>query len=148
MLAAVSLKSQRIAGLVESFHGQDLDARYLGFFRCFNEGLYFEAHEVLEDLWLPDRHGPNGAFYKGLIQLAGAFVHWQRSRLGPAAALFKLARGNLALYPALYERLNIATVLELIDQWLETLGGQAGRQVLTGFSGASRPVRFQLQLED
>ena len=85
----MSKKSVKIAALIDQCQGHDLNAHYLGYFVCFNRGLFYEAHEVLEELWLADRHGPNGSFYKGLIQLAGAFVHLQKGRGGPAAALFK-----------------------------------------------------------
>ncbi len=97
------------------------DPRYLRFFECFNEQLFFEAHEVLEGLWLPQRQGPNGAFYKGLIQLAGAFVHMQKNRLGPAAVLLGLARENLRKYPVTHEALAVTAVLALIEDWLHRL---------------------------
>ena len=100
---------------------QDYDPRYLGYFDCFNRQRFFEAHEVLEALWLPQRDGPNGLFYKGLIQLAGAFVHWQKNRPGPAVALFKLAQTNLRKYPALHEGLNLTGVLVMADEWLNQL---------------------------
>ena len=117
----VSHKSARIATMIESFRGQELDAHYLGYFDCFNRQLFYEAHDVLEDLWLPDRHGVNGNFYKGLIQLAGAFVHLQKNRLRPSAALFKLAQANLEKYPSVHERLDLAAVLGLIAAWLQRL---------------------------
>ena len=117
----MSPKSARIAAMIESFRGQELDAHYLGYFDCFNRQLFYEAHDVLEHLWLKDKHGPNGAFYKGLIQLAGAFVHLQKDRLRPAAALFKLARGNLEKYPRLHERFDVTAVLALIQTWLGSL---------------------------
>jgi predicted metal-dependent hydrolase/predicted DCC family thiol-disulfide oxidoreductase YuxK len=117
----VSHKSARIAAMIESFQGQELDAHYLGYFDCFNRQLFYEAHDVLEDLWLPDRRGQNGDFYKGLIQLAGAFVHLQKNRLRPAAALFKLAQANLEKYPRIHERLDLAVVFELIASWLALL---------------------------
>jgi predicted metal-dependent hydrolase len=72
----------------------------------------------LEDLWLADKHGPNGDFYKGLIQLAGAYVHLQKNRLRPSAALFKLAKANLVKYPPVHEKLNLAAVQMLMDGWL------------------------------
>jgi predicted metal-dependent hydrolase len=118
----VTHKSDKISAIIEAHRGRDLDAHYLGFFGCFNRGLYFEAHEVLEELWLAQRTGPNGSFYKGLIQLAGAFVHLQRNRLHPAAALFKLAAANLRNYPAVHERLDVRSVLRLIEEWLQRLG--------------------------
>src|SRR6185437_9106688 len=114
----MSKKSGAIAQLIQQFEGQQLDAHYLGYFECFNRQLFFEAHDVLEELWLCDRHGPNGAFYKGLIQLAGAFVHLKKNRLRPAAALFKLADANLEKYPALHEQLSVAEVRELIRNWM------------------------------
>src|SRR5271156_1990851 len=103
----MSKKSAKIAALIAGCEGRDLDAHYLGYFECFNRGMYYDAHDVLEKLWLPDRDGPNGAFYKGLIQLAGAFVHLQKNRLRPAAALFKLARANLKKFPDFHEQLDV-----------------------------------------
>ena len=117
----MSHKSARIAAMIESFQGQELDAHYLGYFDCFNRQLFYEAHDVLEDLWLPDRHGANGNFYKGLIQLAGAFVHLQKKRLRPSAALFKLAQANFEKYPAQHEKLDLAAVQLLAAGWLAQL---------------------------
>lgn len=114
----MSKKSAKIAALIDGCRGQDLDAHYLAFFECFNQELFFEAHEVLEELWLKDRRGPNYAFHKGLIQLAGAFVHLQKNRLRPSASLFKLAQSNLEKYPGLHDQLDIAQVLLLITKWL------------------------------
>ena len=107
--------------MIESFQGYELDAHYLGFFDCFNRQLFYESHDVLEDLWLKDRHGVDGNFYKGLIQLAGAFVHLQKNRLRPSAALFKLAQANLEKYPREHWRLNLNTVNDLAQEWLEDL---------------------------
>lgn len=117
----MSKKSAKIAALIESCRGQKLDAHYLGYFECFNQGLFYEAHDVLEELWLAERQGPNHSFHKGLIQLAGAFVHLQKNRLRPSAALFKLAKANLQKYPAQHEHLEIAAVLKLIENWLGEL---------------------------
>jgi predicted metal-dependent hydrolase len=109
--------------------GQEYDPRYVEYFERFNRQRFFEAHEVLEALWLPQRQAPNGSFYKGLIQLAGAFVHWQKHRPGPAAALFRLARANLRNYPAIHDGLNVAGVLAMVEEWLRRLAvaGAAGQ---------------------
>jgi len=120
----VSKKSGKIAALIDGCRGRDLDAHYLGYFECFNRGLFYEAHDVLEELWLADRKGPNHSFYKGLIQLAGAFVHLQKNRLRPSAALFKLALANLQKYPSVHQRLDLARVLSLIQEWLRELEGK------------------------
>jgi predicted metal-dependent hydrolase len=119
----VSHKSAKIAGIIEQFQGREFDAHYLSYFDCFNRQLFYEAHDVLEEMWLPQKKGPNGSFYKGLIQLAGAFVHLQKQRLRPAAALFKLAQGNLTQYPLAHEGLALAELWSLIEQWLGKLEG-------------------------
>jgi predicted metal-dependent hydrolase len=117
----MSSKSPKIAGMIEAFRGRHFDAHYLAFFDCFNRQLFYEAHDVLEEMWLPQKHGADGSFYKGLIQLAGAFVHLQKQRLQPAAALLKLSRTNLRQYPASHQGLELAVVWALIDDWLDRL---------------------------
>lgn len=124
----MSHKNPKVAEIVAAFEGRELDAHYLAFFECFNRQLFFEAHDVLEGLWLPQRHGPNGSFYKGLIQFAGAFVHVQKQRAGPAMALLKLARVNLETYPAVHERLSLVELRSLLEQWLKKIE-LAGPQV-------------------
>ena len=106
-----------ITAMIERFRGREFEPQYFAFFECFNQGLYFEAHDVLEELWLPRRAEQNGLFYKGLIQLAGAFVHLQKGRLHPAGALFNLARANLERYSPLHDRLDVKSVLEVIGNW-------------------------------
>ncbi len=114
-------KHERIAELARQFSGDGVDPRYAGYFALFNQQKFYEAHDVLEDLWLADRHGVSGNLYKGLIQLAGAFVHLQKNRLRPSAALFKLAQANLEKYPSPHERLNIHAAQLLIEGWLRQL---------------------------
>ena len=115
----MSKKHDRITELAAQFAGDGVDPRYAGYFALFNRQKFYEAHDVLENLWLPGRHGANGNFYKGLIQLAGAFVHLQKNRLRPSAALFKLARTNLEKYPRRHERLDLTAVQALIADWVQ-----------------------------
>jgi predicted metal-dependent hydrolase len=117
----VSKKSAKIATLIESCQGKGMPAHYLGYFECFNRQLFYEAHDVLEELWLGQRDGPNYGFYKGLIQFAGAFVHLQNNRLRPAAALFRLSQTYLGKYSATHERLDVSRVLTFADEWVARL---------------------------
>ena len=122
----MSSKAEKIAAILAEMgwndRGEDgVDRYYAGYFGCFNRGLFYEAHEVLEQIWQEQRDGPNGLFYKGLIKLAGACVHLAKGRKGPAAALLRLARTNLERYPAAYERLDVRMVRVLIERWLEKL---------------------------
>lgn len=129
----MSKKSAKIAAWIEGCRGQNRPAHYLGYVECFNRGLFYEAHEVLEELWLVSRGGPNDDFYKGLIQLAGAFVHLQkhsapRPRLRPAAALFRLARANLQTYPSFHEGLDLPTLIGTVDDWIAKLEKSDGAE--------------------
>ena len=138
----MSKKSAKIAALIESCRGRELDAHYLGYFECFNQGLFYEAHDVLEELWLANRGAASDAFYKGLIQLAGSFVHLQkhtpeRPRLKPSAALLRLARANLAPYPLAHERLDLRFALQLIEDWLGRL--EAGAFAINPLTDENRP---------
>ncbi len=102
---------------------QDLlrDPRYCHFFDLFNEGKYFEAHEVLEGLWLPLRGTPEADYFKGLIQLAGAFVHERKHRIQPAIALLDLAEKNLYKYGPHMLGIQLEPVLGLIAEWKAAL---------------------------
>src|SRR5947209_2183929 len=108
-------KGERISQFVRELEG-DVDPAgkvanhpfYRAFFRCWNERRYYEAHDVLEELWLnTDTNDDN--FFKGLIQAAGAFVHLQKNfehpahakhsrRLRPSAKLCDLAEKNLSSF--------------------------------------------------
>lgn len=67
----MSGKSSRISVLWEG-ESRGWDIRYSAYFHHFNRGDYYEAHDVLESLWLEQgRQAPSAAFYQGLIQLAG-----------------------------------------------------------------------------
>ena len=118
-LARVSHKSQRIGELISKFEGQKLDPHYLAYFDCFNQQLFYEAHEVLEPLWLAERKEQNGLFYKALIQLAGAFVHLQKGRSEPATRLLQLAQRNLMAYPTEHHGLDVEAVRNVAREWIQ-----------------------------
>ena len=114
-------KSSAVASRAARFAGHRLDARYLAYFHSFNQQRFYEAHDLLEDLWLPDRNGPDGAFYKGLIQLAGAFVLLQKNRLRPADRVFQLAETNLRHYPDRHHSIELGGVRAIVTFWRERL---------------------------
>lgn len=119
-------KNERISALVAQL-GADadlaLDPRYQGYFTCFNSQQYYEAHDVLENLWLQTK-GDDFLFFKGLIQVAGAFVHLQKHflhpdhakhgrRLRPAVRLFDLAVANLEPFGPSHLHLDVSEVCRL-----------------------------------
>lgn len=140
----MSKKSGRIAELIDSCRGQALSPYYLGYFRCFNEGLFYESHDVLEELWLGCRREPRGNFYKGLIQFAGAFVHLQKDRLRPAAALFRLSASYLECYRPEYEHLDVEVVLRHSREWIECL---EAAEYMSNPLGERTPPLLQLKIQ-
>ena len=114
----MSKKSGRIAERISKLEGGLWEVHYLGYFDCFNKGEYYEAHDVLEELWLSEgKSGLNYSFYKGLIQLAGAFVHVQKNRAKPAIALLDLANSNLEKYRPIHQGVSMENIIRLITHW-------------------------------
>ena len=104
---------------------------YLAFFRCWNEQRYYEAHDVLEQLWL-NTESPEADFFKGLIQAAGAFVHLQKRfehpshakhsrRLPPAVRLFRLAEKNLVNFAPWHHALDVAALCKLLSRYADEI---------------------------
>ena len=113
----MSHKSPKIEALLATMQTvPGFDRHYVGFFRCFNEQLYYEAHDVLEEVWLPIRGQAQAKFYQGLIQTAGGFVHLQKERLGPAARLFALALANFEAYPTRHAGIDLDAVRAICHQ--------------------------------
>ena len=126
-------KTGWITDRVAHLEGRDQDARYLGFFECFNAGEFYIAHDVLEDLWLETRGQPDADFYKALIQIAGGFVHLTMHespkypaaghRLRPSFRLLQKAKVYLQHYPNLHHGLDVNEAIALIDNWCGWLEG-------------------------
>lgn len=64
-----------------------------------NGGMYFDCHETLEEIW-QEESGPVRDLYKGLIQIAAAFVHVGRNNHFGANRLLTTALGYLEPYRA------------------------------------------------
>jgi hypothetical protein len=135
-------KGERISRFVQELVGQGSNSGNIGvvdhpfyraYFRCWNEQRYYEAHDVLEQLWLAD-DTKDDAFFKGLIQAAGAFVHLQknfeyplhpkhRRRLCPAVRLFRLAEKNLSIFAPQHHGLDVAAFCKVLRVYAERIIG-------------------------
>lgn len=130
VLGTAASKGDRMKAFVQNLPaepGQGWPPCYQGYFYCFNRGDYYEAHDVLEHLWL-ESTGKNWEFYKGLIQFAGAFVHLQKQhrrpghptdgrRLHPAVRLFRRSADLLSGFGPFHEGLDVAGVLRLCEDY-------------------------------
>lgn len=124
----MSGKASRISELWDGIDARGRDVRYAAYFHHFNREDYYEAHDVLESLWLEEGRQARGAtFYQGLIQLAGAFVHMRKhfehpghrvhqQRLAPAYRLLGLAEKNLAGYGEEWEGIRLEVIAELAKE--------------------------------
>jgi predicted metal-dependent hydrolase len=120
-------KGERISDFVSSLGGGGAKEAnyYAAFFRLWNEQRYYEAHDVLEQLWLKEENAQTARFFQALIQAAGAFVHLQKNfeqplhakhsrRLRPATRLFALALRNLEGLPNEFRGLDLVSFRELL----------------------------------
>ncbi|HME87983.1 MAG TPA: DUF309 domain-containing protein [Chthoniobacterales bacterium] len=132
-------KGERISRFVRGLEDSDIPASgevanhpfYRAFFRCWNDQCYYEAHDVLEQLWLNNDTGDDD-FFKGLIQAAGAFVHLKKNfehpthakhgrRLRPAVKLFKLAEKNLSKFAQRHHALDVSALLDILRSTREKI---------------------------
>jgi hypothetical protein len=134
-------KHERITAFVETLAGStgsNFHPCYAGYFECFNRGDYYEAHDVLEHLWL-DCRDANYLYFKGLIQIAGAFVHMKKQyarpehptdgrRLHPAARLLVLGMKNLAPFGPAHMGLEVESVCRLCGDWRDLIESSCYRE--------------------
>ena len=75
----------------------------------FNSRAFFDCHEVLEDLWRPER-GARRLFLQGVIHLAVGFYHHQQGNRAGAERQLKKGLKKLAGYLPEYEGLDTASL--------------------------------------
>jgi predicted metal-dependent hydrolase len=88
--------------------------------RLFNAADFFEAHEVLEDVWRAAPE-PERKFLQGLIQVAVALHHHSRGNRVGCRSLLERARRNLSIYPEAHGGLDLADLLHSLDLWRAAL---------------------------
>src|SRR5438132_7844013 len=129
-------KRERISDFLRSLEPASPQASsqdyYAAFFQLWNAQKYYEAHDVLEQLWLVEKNAELARFYQALIQAAGAFVHLQKNfqqpshakhgrRLHPATRLFALALRNLEDLPDEYHALDLPVLRELLLRYRDAI---------------------------
>jgi len=81
----------------------------------FNRGEFFNAHEMLEDVWRT-APGEERKFLQGLIQVAVAFHHHSRGNVAGARSVLARARKNLARYPDHFAGVHLAELCAALAQ--------------------------------
>lgn len=99
---------------------------FQSFVRLFNQGLYRQALDPIEELWFAARD----PFYQGLVQLTVALNQLFHYRLvsGPK---YLLASAEQLLQPYLprYKGLDTQAVLDYIRRCQEAIGGEEASSV-------------------
>ncbi len=76
----------------------------------FNQRLFFECHETLEEIWL-EEHGEDRLFYQGLIQVAAGYLKWEQGVLIGAIKLWRRGLEKLVTYPAIHLGVDLASLI-------------------------------------
>jgi predicted metal-dependent hydrolase len=129
-------KRERISDFVRSLESASTEGSsqnyYTAFFQLWNAQKYYEAHDVLEQLWLTETNAELARFYQALIQAAGAFVHLQKNfqqpshakhgrRLYPATRLFELALRNLESLPNEFQALDLVQFRKILLRYRDEI---------------------------
>ena len=95
-------------------------ARFIEGIKLFNSAEFFEAHEVLEDVW---RGAPAAEkkFLQGLIQVAVALHHHSTGNRVGSRSLLTRARRNLSGYPDELGGIDLKPLMESLARWQEAL---------------------------
>ena len=88
----------------------DRNPALVAFIALFDEGAFFEAHEILELFWVAYR-GDDRDFYRGLIQAAVALHHLSAGNTIGATGVAARARRNLAPYAPRHAEVDVDGIL-------------------------------------
>jgi predicted metal-dependent hydrolase len=99
----------------------DIVVRFSEGIKKFNEGEFFECHDILEDIWFEIR-GSSRNFYQGLIHLAVGFYHIT-VRENPKGALSQLNKGikKLNEYKPEYNGVELNHLLEKVTSSIKII---------------------------
>ena len=95
--------------------------RLLRGIELFNSGLYWEAHEVWEEEWTPDRKGRDSGFYKGLIQVAAGCLHYTRRNRRGAVNKWSSGAEYLRPYLPAHNGVRLAPLVAAVDGFLRAM---------------------------
>ena len=94
-------------------------AHYLYAIDLFNYGYWWEAHEVLEGLWvLARRETPMGIFLQGLIQISASLLKESQSLHKPALSLAAKGIPKIRTKSGIFLGLKIESFLKETEAFL------------------------------
>jgi uncharacterized protein len=95
----------------------------------FNQGLFFECHDTLEELWM-ETVGEDRLFLQGLIQVSVGFYHLFNRNFKGSASQFTKALQKLERYRPAHRGVELQEFTKQVVGWLVTAErGLAGESV-------------------
>ena len=89
------------------------DPRFLKGIDEFNQQLFFECHETLEEIWL-EEHGEDRKFYQGIIQIAAGYYKLQQGVPVGAIKLWRTGIEKVETYGPVFLGVNVGTLVEAV----------------------------------
>jgi predicted metal-dependent hydrolase len=86
----------------------------------FNQQLFFECHETLEEIWL-EEHGEDRRFYQGIIQIAAGYFKLQQGVPAGAVKLWRMGLEKIEPYSPVYLGIELASFSAAVRQNLDEL---------------------------
>jgi uncharacterized protein len=96
------------------------DPRFLKGIDEFNQGLFFECHETLEEIWL-EEHGEERRFYQGIIQIAAGYFKWEQGVPAGAIKLWHSGLEKIEPYAPVYLGINVESFVAAVKDNLTEL---------------------------
>lgn len=90
----------------------------------FNDRLFFECHDTLEEIWSGMRGAPRD-FFQGLIQAAVGFYHFGNGNRAGALSTLRRSLERLRRFPERYAGVELEPLRAAMGEWLRALEADA-----------------------
>jgi len=106
------------------------DPRFLKGIEEFNQQLFFECHETLEEIWLED-HGDDRKFYQGIIQIAAGYFKLQQEVPAGSIKLWRMGLEKIEAYGPVHLGINVEALAGAVKENLAQLERSTGSDTPT-----------------
>jgi uncharacterized protein len=96
------------------------DPRFIKGIDEFNQGLFFECHETLEEIWL-EEHGEERKFYQGIIQIAAGYFKLEQGVPAGAIKLWHSGFEKLEPYAPVCLGIDVESFVRAVKENLNEL---------------------------
>jgi len=89
------------------------DPRFLKGIDEFNQQLFFECHETLEEIWL-EEHGEDRKFYQGIIQIAAGYYKLEQGVPVGAIKLWRTGIEKVETFGPVFLGVNVESLVKAV----------------------------------